>query len=63
MLGMIDAGLRDSTLSVQIAAAWALANLADVITQRPMPDAVQCSSIADGEKSSYQPQDTSASLA
>ncbi|KAK9916388.1 hypothetical protein WJX75_002097 [Coccomyxa subellipsoidea] len=47
MLGMIYAGLRDSTLSVQIAAAWALANLADVITQRPMPDAVQCSSIAD----------------
>lgn len=58
MLGMIDAGLRDSTLSVQIAAAWALANLADVITQRPAPDAVQCSSIADGEKSYHQSQDT-----
>lgn len=47
MLAMIEAGLRDSALSVQIAAAWALANLADSLT-RATPDPAQCTFIAEG---------------
>ncbi|EIE26348.1 hypothetical protein COCSUDRAFT_39464 [Coccomyxa subellipsoidea C-169] len=48
MLGIFDAGLQDRwpTLSVQIAAAWALANLADTVTQSPTPAPELCSSIA-----------------
>ena len=49
MLVMIEAGLRDSALSVQIAAAWALANLADSLTQAT-PDPAQFTSIAEGGK-------------
>ncbi|BDA41093.1 probable HEAT repeat-containing protein 6 at N-terminal half [Coccomyxa sp. Obi] len=47
MLAMIEAGLRDSALSVQIAAAWALANLADALTQATPHEPAQCTSIAE----------------
>ncbi len=55
MLGIFAAGLQDRwpTLSVQIAAAWALANLADTVTQSPMPALELCSSIAHGEMPSH----------
>ena len=48
---IIEAGVADCTLVVQIAAAWALANLADAITQHPAPGAeqqAQMSAIAEG---------------
>ncbi|CAL8466624.1 g6160 [Coccomyxa elongata] len=47
MLAMIEAGLRDSALSVQIAAAWALANLADALTQAAPHNPAQCTAIAE----------------
>lgn len=51
MLAIIEAGLRDSVVSVQIAAAWALANLADALTQATPPEPAQYTSIAEGRMS------------
>lgn len=51
MLGMINGALRDSSLSVQVAAAWALANLADAITGRGLrPEPECCARIAESEQ-------------
>ncbi len=51
MLGMIAGGLRDSVLSVQVAAAWALANLADAVTGQGLRRTPECCArIAEGEQ-------------
>ena len=57
-LSIIEAGLADATLVVQIAAAWALANLADGLTHDPYPGAQQhalLSGIAEGVASTPSP--------
>jgi hypothetical protein len=48
LLDMLEEALRDGTVSVQSAAAWALANVADALVKAPDQSTGLCSRVVAG---------------